>query len=151
MGGRKKEIPVPDGYRRLKLTYVEPIPVNCIGVYCLFFGNHFYIGKSVNVRGRLGKHLLEIDRMLYRALRGRGKAPIGSYAIILQHLINNPGIVTMDACLLYAATSEDDALLEESCWHDALKDHPLSYLSLNKLHFFPADDQLITYKSFFPG
>lgn len=143
MGRKKKEAPVPDGLRRLELTYLEPIPIRCVGVYCLFFGNHFYIGMSTNVRARLSKHRLEIDRLLYRTLYGREGKPTGSYPIIVRHLIDNKHIVTMDACLLYAATSENDALCEEFCWHSILRDHPLSYFCLNKLHFFPADDQLI--------
>jgi len=49
----------------------------------------------------------------------------------------------MDACLLYAATSENDALSEELSWHYILRDHPLSYFCLNKIYFSPAEDQLV--------
>lgn len=125
----------PEGYRRLKLTYIEPIPVNCIGVYCLFFGNHFYIGKSTNVRARLGSHRLQIDRLLWRTLSGKEPKVVGSYIRIVQHLIENTDIVSMDAMLLYIARSEEDALSEEWCWLNFLQSYVLNYRCRNKMEY----------------
>lgn len=123
---------VPDGLRRLKLTYIEPIPVNTVGVYCLFFGNHFYIGKSVDVRRRLSWHLCKINELLAQALYGRWPKPTGSHSIIISHLVVNKHIDSMDAILLYIAASEKDALDEELNWLDFLSSHELNFLCLNK-------------------
>lgn len=134
---RRKSAPpvVPDGYRRLKVVYLVEVPVRTIGVYCLFFGNYFYIGKSVDIRRRISWHQGKINELLAQTLYGRAPKPTGSYPIIISHLIENKHIATIDVCLLNVCETEADALEQEFGWHSFLRCHELNYFCLNKLQY----------------
>jgi len=136
MSRRKKERPVPDGYRKLKLKYIEAVPSKTMGVYALFFDNHFYIGKSIDVRRRFREHLKEVNDLLGYTLYGNAPEPAGSYPIIIAHLVKNKYIDTMEAVLLYGASSNEDAIREEWAWLHFLQSHPFNKLCLNKFQFF---------------
>ena len=128
--------PVPDGYRRLKLVHLEPIPPNTIGVYGLFFDNHFYIGKSVDVKVRIRKHLWQINTLLSQTLHGWDVKSMGAYTLIVDHLIKNKHIDTIEAALLYDTYTDEDAIREEWSWLHFLQGHPFGVLCLNKFDFF---------------
>jgi hypothetical protein len=126
----------PDGYRKLKLVYVEPIPAKTVGVYALFFDNHFYIGKSIDVKRRVKVHLRKVNSLLGYTLYGNAPKPAGSYPIIVEHLIKNKYIDTMEAVVLYGASSDEDAIREEWAWLHFLQCHQFNKLCLNKFQFF---------------
>lgn len=139
MGKEFKLRKTPDGYRILKIVYVEPVPRKTMGVYALFFDNHFYIGKSIDVRRRFTEHLREVNNWLGLTLYGRAPEIGGSYPIITAHLIKNKHIDTMEAVLLYDAASNEDAVREEWAWLHFLQGHPFNKLCLNDFQWFDCD------------
>lgn len=108
------------------------------GVYILWFGERFYIGKANCIRNRIVSHKTKLNYTFGAFLYGRKtKHFIGSYEVIVQHLIENPEIKTVEVDVLDICETEKEALYEESLWHSVLISHPLNHFCLNKLYYLP--------------
>jgi hypothetical protein len=64
----------------------------------------------------------------------KSKSHYGSYEFIVRHLIDNKHIVNIEVSLLAICETEEEALKEESLWHQVLISHDLNFRCLNKLY-----------------
>ena len=108
------------------------------GVYILWVGERFYIGKANCIRNRIVSHRNKLNYALGAFLYGnRVKHLNGSYETIVSYLVENPEIKTIEVDVLYICETEKEALIEEEYWFKALISHPLNHFCLNKLNYLP--------------
>lgn len=125
-------------YRKLEVVYLREVDIKTTGVYILWFGERFYIGKANNIKSRISSHKSIINYVLGAALHGwKPKQLYGSYEPIVQHLIENPEINVIEVDILDVCQTEQEALQEEDLWHKVLISHPLNHFCLNKLNYLP--------------
>ena len=134
----KKEKPKHIPYRQLDVVYLREVDRGTTGVYILWFGERFYIGKASDIKNRISCHKSIINYVLGATLNGwKPKQLYGSYEIIVQHLVENPEIMVIEVDVLDICETGEDALREEDLWHKTLISHPLNHYCLNKLCYVP--------------
>lgn len=135
---RKKVEVTPIGRRKLEFVFLREIKRGVAGVYILWFGERFYIGKANCIRRRTLDHKSKLNYTFGAFLYGRKtKYYGGSYETIISYLIENPEITTVEVDVLDICETEKEALFEESLWHGVLISHPLNHFCLNKLYYLP--------------
>lgn len=108
------------------------------GVYILWLGERFYIGKAKCIRNRIVSHRSKLNHAFGAFLYGnRTKYLNGSYEAIVSYLVENPEIKTVEVDVLDICDTEKEALIEEEYWFKVLISHPLNHFCLNKLYYLP--------------
>ena len=88
---------------------------NC-GVYILFVGDMFYIGKSIAMRSRFSAHRWMLTDLLYCEMINPNSEKYKlyqSYQSALQYLKENPDIDTIFAYVLEVCETDEEAYAKE--------------------------------------
>ena len=126
----------PVWLREMKLKVENPEYSKNCGVYILFFGDRFYIGKSIDIEHRLRHHRWHISNIIYQEsvnleINANLSETYPEYLNVLNHLKDNPGIDTISAYVLEICESDEDACEQEHKLMSYMHSHFLGARCLN--------------------
>lgn len=102
----------------IKIHFAYSIVGIVSGVYKIYFGKKYYIGRSVDMVARVNKHCQEINYHLQLKIL----KPQGSYRNIKNHLIKYPSISVATVTILKICVREELQKIEYNYLKKALRD-----------------------------
>jgi len=128
-------------FRKIKFTISNPEHRNKKGVYCIWFGDRFYIGKANNLGSRISAHRWHINKMVCDIVYDRSGNWSASYLRIMEHLKQNPNIIDAEAYIIEVCDTDEDALKIERDWLKTMQGHFLNWHCLNKQFYWGLEQE----------